>query len=228
MDLRSEISQSKQPSAAESDQNKLPNAIWTSDVIKASVVRGLGVWERRSVIWKGDVDQPVKTTPQVVGEKKSAKDADEKKKRKRGDSSGSDKGEDITPEDKGKKKMKGKGPVKVKKDDSVKEEDILPEGVMKQLVKNLLKKVKNKPIDNISSQLKLHIYHTGRESRVLTALTLLNSHLFRYQGHVSAALVLGGVDVTGQNLYNIYPDGSTDTLPYATMESPDNKLFLLS
>ncbi|PWA46217.1 hypothetical protein CTI12_AA510700 [Artemisia annua] len=70
---------------------------------------------------------------------KVQKDADEKKKRKRGDSSGSDKGEDITPEDKGKKKMKGKGPVKIKKDNFVKEEDILPGGVMKQLMKNLLK-----------------------------------------------------------------------------------------
>lgn len=28
------------------------------------------------------------------------------------------------------------------------------------------------------------------------SLTLLKSHLFKYQGHVSAALVLGGVDVT--------------------------------
>ncbi|MFS7945704.1 putative proteasome endopeptidase complex [Helianthus anomalus] len=34
-------------------------------------------------------------------------------------------------------------------------------------------------VDNISSQLKLHRYHTGRESRVVTALTLLKSHLFR-------------------------------------------------
>nr|XP_043625546.1 proteasome subunit beta type-7-B-like isoform X3 [Erigeron canadensis]XP_043625550.1 proteasome subunit beta type-7-B-like isoform X3 [Erigeron canadensis] len=33
--------------------------------------------------------------------------------------------------------------------------------------------------DNISSQLKLHRYHTGRESQVVTALTLLKSHLFR-------------------------------------------------
>ncbi|KAI3728359.1 hypothetical protein L6452_16993 [Arctium lappa] len=73
--------------------------------------------------------------------------------------------------------------------------------------------------DNISSQLKLHRYHTGRESRVVTALTLLKSHLFRYQGHVSAALVLGGVDVTGPHLHTIYPHGSTDTLPFATMGS---------
>ncbi|KAG8366003.1 hypothetical protein BUALT_Bualt17G0030900 [Buddleja alternifolia] len=55
--------------------------------------------------------------------------------------------------------------------------------------------------DMISSQLKLHRYHTGRESRVVTALSLLKSHLFSYQGHVSAALVLGGVDVTGPHLH---------------------------
>ncbi|KAK3012978.1 hypothetical protein RJ639_010433, partial [Escallonia herrerae] len=73
--------------------------------------------------------------------------------------------------------------------------------------------------DTISSQLKLHRYHTGRESRVVTALTLLKSHLFRYQGHVSAALVLGGVDGTGPHLHTIYPHGSTDTLPFATMGS---------
>ncbi|OVA04115.1 Peptidase T1A [Macleaya cordata] len=73
--------------------------------------------------------------------------------------------------------------------------------------------------DMVSSQLQLHRYATGRESRVVTALTLLKSHLFSYQGHVSAALVLGGVDVTGPHLHTIYPHGSTDTLPYATMGS---------
>ncbi|CAL5332870.1 unnamed protein product [Camellia sinensis] len=73
--------------------------------------------------------------------------------------------------------------------------------------------------DMVSSQLQLHRYHTGQESRVVTALTLLKSHLFSYQGHVSAALVLGGVDVTGPHLHTIYPHGSTDTLPFATMGS---------
>ncbi|XP_030530860.1 proteasome subunit beta type-7-B [Rhodamnia argentea] len=73
--------------------------------------------------------------------------------------------------------------------------------------------------DMVSSQLQLHRYHTGRESRVVTALTLLKRHLFSYQGHVQAALVLGGVDVTGPHLHTIYPHGSTDTLPYATMGS---------
>jgi 20S proteasome subunit beta 2 len=43
--------------------------------------------------------------------------------------------------------------------------------------------------------------------------------LFRYQGHVSAALVLGGVDLEGSHLYTIYPHGSTDKLPFVTMGS---------
>ncbi|GBG90508.1 hypothetical protein CBR_g50853 [Chara braunii] len=53
----------------------------------------------------------------------------------------------------------------------------------------------------VSSQLELHRYATGRQSRVVTAMTLLKSHLFRYQGYVSAALVLGGYDVTGPHLH---------------------------
>jgi len=71
----------------------------------------------------------------------------------------------------------------------------------------------------VSSQLKLHRLATGRESRVVTAMTLLKRMLFKYQGHVSAALVLGGVDCTGPHLYTIYPHGSTDKLPYVTMGS---------
>jgi len=71
----------------------------------------------------------------------------------------------------------------------------------------------------ISSQLELHRLSTGQEPRVVTALTRLKQHLFKYQGHVSAALVLGGVDSTGSYLYTVYPHGSTDKLPYATMGS---------
>jgi len=41
----------------------------------------------------------------------------------------------------------------------------------------------------------------------------------RYQGHIGAALILGGVDCTGPHLYTIYPHGSTDKLPYVTMGS---------
>ena len=55
----------------------------------------------------------------------------------------------------------------------------------------------------IASHLELHRYGTGRGSRVVTALTLLKSHLFKYQGHVSAALVLGGVDLNGPHLFTV-------------------------
>jgi len=70
-----------------------------------------------------------------------------------------------------------------------------------------------------SSELELHRLATGAEPRVITALTRLKQRLFQYQGHVSAALVLGGVDVTGAHLFTVYPHGSTDRLPYATMGS---------
>lgn len=71
----------------------------------------------------------------------------------------------------------------------------------------------------ISSQLELHRLNTGRVARVCTANRLLKQMLFRYQGYISAALVLGGVDITGPHLYSIYPHGSTDALPYVTMGS---------
>eukprot|EP00457_Paulinella_chromatophora_P010796 gb/GEZN01010912.1/.p1 GENE.gb/GEZN01010912.1/~~gb/GEZN01010912.1/.p1 ORF type:complete len:286 (-),score=31.24 gb/GEZN01010912.1/:267-1124(-) len=71
----------------------------------------------------------------------------------------------------------------------------------------------------ISSQLELHRLESGSEPRVVTALTRLKQYLFKYQGHVSAALVLGGVDSTGAHLYTVYPHGSTDRLPFATMGS---------
>uniref|UniRef100_A0A8C3PPM9 Proteasome subunit beta n=1 Tax=Calidris pygmaea TaxID=425635 RepID=A0A8C3PPM9_9CHAR len=71
----------------------------------------------------------------------------------------------------------------------------------------------------ISSNLELHSLSTGRLPRVVTANRMLKQMLFRYQGYIGAALVLGGVDVTGPHLYCIYPHGSTDKLPYVTMGS---------
>jgi 20S proteasome subunit beta 2 len=41
----------------------------------------------------------------------------------------------------------------------------------------------------------------------------------RHQGHVGAALILGGVDATGPHPFTIHPHGSTDKLPYVTMGS---------
>ncbi|XP_041090373.1 proteasome subunit beta type-7-like isoform X1 [Polyodon spathula] len=71
----------------------------------------------------------------------------------------------------------------------------------------------------ISSNLELHALSTGRPSRVATANRMLKQMLFRYQGYIGAALVLGGVDSAGPHLYSIYPHGSTDKLPYVTMGS---------
>lgn len=71
----------------------------------------------------------------------------------------------------------------------------------------------------ISSQLELLRLQTGVQSRIVTAMTQLKRRLFQYQGQVSAALVLGGVDVTGSHLYTIYPHGSTDKLPFVSMGS---------
>ncbi|XP_004522057.1 proteasome subunit beta type-7 [Ceratitis capitata] len=73
--------------------------------------------------------------------------------------------------------------------------------------------------DLIASQLEMHRLNTGRQVPVVAANTLLKQFLFRYQGHISAALVLGGVDKTGSYIYCIHPHGSTDKLPYATMGS---------
>ena len=41
----------------------------------------------------------------------------------------------------------------------------------------------------------------------------------RYQGYISAALVLGGCDVSGAHLYTVWPHGSTDKLPFVSMGS---------
>lgn len=71
----------------------------------------------------------------------------------------------------------------------------------------------------ISSKLNLMRLQTKQESRVVTAMTRLKQMLFKYQGHVSAALILGGVDATGPHLYSIWPHGSTDKANYVTMGS---------
>ncbi|KAK9510270.1 hypothetical protein O3M35_005090 [Rhynocoris fuscipes] len=71
----------------------------------------------------------------------------------------------------------------------------------------------------ISSQLELHRLNTGRIVPVRTANRMLKQLLFRYQGHIGAALVLGGIDNDGPHLYTIHPYGSTDNPPYTSMGS---------
>ncbi|KAJ2900761.1 Proteasome B-type subunit [Zalerion maritima] len=71
----------------------------------------------------------------------------------------------------------------------------------------------------ISSQLELHSLSTDRKPRVVTCMTMLKQHLFRYQGHIGAYLVVAGVDPTGTHLFTVHAHGSTDKLPYVTMGS---------
>jgi len=71
----------------------------------------------------------------------------------------------------------------------------------------------------ISSQLELLSMNTGKPALVVAAMTMIKRFLFKYQGHISAALILGGVDETGAHLYSIHPHGSVSKLPYLTMGS---------
>lgn len=71
----------------------------------------------------------------------------------------------------------------------------------------------------VASQLELHRLMTNRTVPVVAAKTLLKQMLFRYQGHIGAHLVVGGVDSTGPYITSIHAHGSTDTLPYTTMGS---------
>jgi len=53
----------------------------------------------------------------------------------------------------------------------------------------------------------------------VTVMTMLKQHLFRYQGHIGAYLVVAGCDPTGAHLFTVHAHGSTDKLPYVTMGS---------
>lgn len=71
----------------------------------------------------------------------------------------------------------------------------------------------------ISSQVELHRLATGTQVRVVNVVTRFKKMLFKYQGNIGCALVLGGVDINGPQLYQIYPHGSTDMLPFTSMGS---------
>lgn len=70
-----------------------------------------------------------------------------------------------------------------------------------------------------SSNLELHSLWTGREPRVVTALTHLKQHLYKYQGHIGAHLIVAGVDPTGAHLFSVHAHGSTDVGPYMSLGS---------
>ncbi|RLV90548.1 Proteasome subunit beta type-2 [Spathaspora sp. JA1] len=71
----------------------------------------------------------------------------------------------------------------------------------------------------IASNLELHSLSQNREPRVITALTLLKQHLFKYQGHLGAYLIVAGVDPTGAHLLSVQAHGSTDIGKYQSLGS---------
>ncbi|XP_006001216.1 proteasome subunit beta type-7 [Latimeria chalumnae] len=71
----------------------------------------------------------------------------------------------------------------------------------------------------MSSNMELHALSTGRLPRMATVNRMLKQMLFRYQGHIGASIIVGGVDCNGPHLYSVFPHGSTDKLPFVTMGS---------
>lgn len=71
----------------------------------------------------------------------------------------------------------------------------------------------------IGSNLELHSMYVGRQPRVVSALQMLKQHLFRYQGHIGAYLIVAGVDPTGAHLFSVQAHGSTDVGYYLSLGS---------
>lgn len=71
----------------------------------------------------------------------------------------------------------------------------------------------------IASKLTLLRRTLHEDSRVVTAATRFQAHLFKYHGYCQAALILGGYDRTGGHIYQISPEGAMFELPFATMGS---------
>ena len=71
----------------------------------------------------------------------------------------------------------------------------------------------------IALNLELHSMWQSRQPRVITALTMLKQHLFKYQGHLGAYLICAGVDPTGAHLMSVQAHGSTDIGEYQSLGS---------
>ncbi|EPR60729.1 putative proteasome subunit beta type 7 precursor [Toxoplasma gondii TgCatPRC2] len=73
--------------------------------------------------------------------------------------------------------------------------------------------------DWLAVQVELHRLNTNAKPRVSMAVSVLSQELFKYQGYKGCAVVLGGVDFKGPQIYKIHPHGSTDCSNFAAMGS---------
>ncbi|KAI6218634.1 Proteasome subunit beta [Aphelenchoides fujianensis] len=66
----------------------------------------------------------------------------------------------------------------------------------------------------LSANLRLKELNSGKKARVVTAVKMAKQHLFQYQGHVGAYLLIGGVDATGPHLYDVSANGTSKHFPF--------------
>lgn len=72
----------------------------------------------------------------------------------------------------------------------------------------------------VSAQLELlRLNMQQQEPKVITAVTILKRKLFQHQGHLEAALILGGVNNGRGYLFPIAPHGSSDSTCYCSQGS---------
>ncbi|OQV11746.1 putative Acyl carrier protein, mitochondrial, partial [Hypsibius exemplaris] len=71
----------------------------------------------------------------------------------------------------------------------------------------------------MAGKLELLGMSTRRIVPVKAAVRMMKQMLFRYQGHIQAALIIGGVDNLGPHIISIAPHGSSDNAPYLAMGS---------
>ncbi|CAF1219631.1 unnamed protein product [Adineta steineri] len=66
----------------------------------------------------------------------------------------------------------------------------------------------------LESKLELLRLNQDRQVRVVTAVRMLQQHLYRYKGYIGAYLIIVGVDVTGSRIAAIEPYGTASYMPY--------------
>ena len=71
----------------------------------------------------------------------------------------------------------------------------------------------------IERNLELQKLQMNRKPRVANAVSMLSNHLYQYQGHVGAHLIVAGTDITGSYIYQVSAHGCIMQKPYSTMGS---------
>lgn len=70
-----------------------------------------------------------------------------------------------------------------------------------------------------SKELQLFSYKHMKDPYISHCNRYICDYLYGYRGHIGAALVLGGVDITGPQLYSISPNGYSANLDYTALGS---------